>query len=67
VDAAIKNQLPAMFWHRGYVGMGGLVSYGPSYGDIFREMGKAVEILSKRRCAARLRTRSSKIVITRRY
>jgi hypothetical protein len=22
VDAAIKNQLPAMFWHRGYVGMG---------------------------------------------
>jgi len=39
VDTANKNRLPAMFWQRGYVGMGGLISYGPNYLDMFYRAG----------------------------
>jgi putative ABC transport system substrate-binding protein len=42
VDTAIKNRLPAMFWQRSYVGIGGLMSYGPNYFDMFYRAGNYV-------------------------
>jgi putative ABC transport system substrate-binding protein len=38
-DLANKNQLPAMFWNDAYVSVGGLMSYGPSYPDMFHRAG----------------------------
>jgi putative ABC transport system substrate-binding protein len=42
VDTANKNGLPAMFWDERYVQIGGLISYGPSYGDMFHRSGTYV-------------------------
>jgi putative ABC transport system substrate-binding protein len=39
VDTAAKNRLAAMFWQRGYVAIGGLMSYGPNYLDMFYRAG----------------------------
>jgi putative ABC transport system substrate-binding protein len=38
-DLANKNRLPAMFWNDAYVKVGGLISYGPSYPDMFHRAG----------------------------
>jgi putative ABC transport system substrate-binding protein len=38
-NLANKNRLPAMFWNDGYINVGGLMSYGPSYPDMFRRAG----------------------------
>jgi putative ABC transport system substrate-binding protein len=42
VGTAGKNRLPAMFWQQRYVDIGGLMSYGPSYTDMFRRAGTYV-------------------------
>ena len=42
VGLANKNLLPAMFGAREFVDSGGLVSYGPSYPDMFRRAGSYV-------------------------
>jgi putative ABC transport system substrate-binding protein len=42
VDTASKNRLPAMFWQQSYVNIGGLMSYGPSYADMFHRAGNYV-------------------------
>jgi putative ABC transport system substrate-binding protein len=39
IDLANKNRLPAMFWQRSYVSLGGLMSYGPNYFDMFHRAG----------------------------
>jgi len=39
VDTAAKNRLAAMFWQRSYVAIGGLMSYGPNYLDMFYRAG----------------------------
>lgn len=36
VELAAQHRLPAMFYSRGYVDVGGLMSYGPSLLDIYR-------------------------------
>jgi putative ABC transport system substrate-binding protein len=36
VDLAIKNRLPAMFFFREFADAGGLMSYGPNFGELFR-------------------------------
>jgi len=36
LDFLAKNRLPAMFENRNWVEAGGLISYGPSYPDLFR-------------------------------
>ena len=36
VDLAAKNGLPAMYASREFVDLGGLMSYAPSYSDLFR-------------------------------
>jgi putative ABC transport system substrate-binding protein len=42
VGLANKNALPAMFWQQRYVGLGGLMSYGPNYADMFHRAGRYV-------------------------
>jgi putative ABC transport system substrate-binding protein len=42
VGLANKNRLPAMFWQERYVAVGGLMSYGPSYADMFHRAGNYV-------------------------
>jgi putative tryptophan/tyrosine transport system substrate-binding protein len=42
VDTAAKNRLAAMYWLRSYVGIGGLMSYGPNYLDMFYRAGNYV-------------------------
>jgi putative ABC transport system substrate-binding protein len=39
VDAAGRNRIPALFWYDRYVRLGGLMSYGPSYADMFHRAG----------------------------
>ena len=42
VESASRNHLPAMFWQQAYVNIGGLMSYGPSYPDMFGRAGTYV-------------------------
>jgi putative ABC transport system substrate-binding protein len=35
-ELAIKNRLPTMYGHRDMVAAGGLMTYGPEYGDLYR-------------------------------
>ena len=42
VDTANKNRLPGMYWDQRYVEVGGLISYGPSYADMFHRAGTYV-------------------------
>jgi putative tryptophan/tyrosine transport system substrate-binding protein len=42
VGLANKNRLPAMFWNQRYVSLGGLMSYGPNYADMFHRAGRYV-------------------------
>jgi len=37
LDFAAKNRLPTMFFNRGYVEAGGLMSYGPDFPELFRQ------------------------------
>jgi len=39
VDLANKNKIPAMFGAREFVNVGGLMSYGPSYAEMYRRAG----------------------------
>jgi putative tryptophan/tyrosine transport system substrate-binding protein len=42
VSSTNKRRLPAMFWQETYVRIGGLMSYGPSYSEMFRRAGNYV-------------------------
>jgi putative ABC transport system substrate-binding protein len=39
VDAAASNKVPAIFFERGFCASGGLISYGSSLADVYRQMG----------------------------
>ena len=41
-ELALKNQLPTMYGHRDMVQAGGLMTYGPDYGDLYRRAAKHV-------------------------
>jgi ABC-type uncharacterized transport system substrate-binding protein len=43
VDFAAKNRLPAVYHRREFVAAGGLMSYGPSYNDLFRRVATYVD------------------------
>jgi putative ABC transport system substrate-binding protein len=47
VEFAAKNRVPAMFGAKEFVDAGGLVSYGPSYPDMFRRAGVQVSRILK--------------------
>ncbi len=47
VDLAAKSRLPAMFGPREFVDLGGLMSYAPSYPDLFRRAAIYVDKILK--------------------
>ena len=47
VDFAAKNRLPGCYPNRDYVGVGGLVSYGPNFADGFRLAAQYVDKILK--------------------
>jgi putative ABC transport system substrate-binding protein len=47
VDFAAKNRLPAMYATPEFVDAGGLMSYAPSYGDLFRRAATYVDKILK--------------------
>jgi putative ABC transport system substrate-binding protein len=47
VDFAAKNRLPAVYHRREFVEAGGLMSYGPSYNDLFRRAAIYVDKILK--------------------
>jgi putative ABC transport system substrate-binding protein len=47
VDLAAKSQLPAMHWGSRWVDAGGLMSYGPSYPDLWRRAATYVDKILK--------------------
>ena len=47
IDASAKTRLPAIFWRRGFVDVGGLMSYGTSYPDLFRRAADYVDKILK--------------------
>ena len=47
LDFAAKNRLPAMYPASEYVDAGGLMSYGPSYADLFRRAADFVDKILK--------------------
>ena len=44
---AIKSQLPAMFWRRGFAEVGGLMAYGPQESEVWRRVATYVDKLLK--------------------
>jgi putative ABC transport system substrate-binding protein len=46
-ELAVKYHLPAMYETRAYVEAGGLMSYGPSFADLFRRMAGYVDRIFK--------------------
>ncbi len=42
IALAIRNRLPAMFWRREFVDVGGLMSYGPEQGAMYRRAASYV-------------------------
>ncbi len=46
-DLAAKNRLPTMYPFREYVDAGGLMSYGPSFSDLFRRAATLVDKILK--------------------
>jgi putative ABC transport system substrate-binding protein len=46
-DLALKNQLPTMYGHRDMVHAGGLMTYGPDYGDLYRRAAEHVHKILK--------------------
>jgi ABC-type uncharacterized transport system substrate-binding protein len=47
IDLASKNKLPAMYEQRDFVEAGGLMSYGPSFQDLFRRAATYVDKILK--------------------
>jgi ABC-type uncharacterized transport system substrate-binding protein len=47
VDFAAKSRLPSIFWQRGAVEAGGLMSYGASYPDLYRRAATYVDKILK--------------------
>ena len=47
VKLAARNRLPAMYEHRGFVDGGGLMSYGPDHGEMFRRLAGYVDKILK--------------------
>jgi putative ABC transport system substrate-binding protein len=43
-ELALKDRLPTMYGHRDMVQAGGLITYGPDYGDLYR---RAAELVHK--------------------
>jgi len=46
-DLALKNRLPTMFGFAGAVEVGGLMSYAPSYPDMYRRAATLVDKILK--------------------
>jgi putative tryptophan/tyrosine transport system substrate-binding protein len=46
-EFALKNRLPMMYGHREMVRAGGLVAYGPDYGDLYRRAAEQVHKILK--------------------
>jgi putative ABC transport system substrate-binding protein len=42
-ELALKNRLPTMYGHRDMVQSGGLITYGPDYGDLYRRAAEQVQ------------------------
>jgi putative ABC transport system substrate-binding protein len=47
IELAIKTRLPAIFSDRAFVESGGLVSYGASFGDLYRRQAIYVDKILK--------------------
>jgi putative ABC transport system substrate-binding protein len=47
VEAAWKTRLPAIYQHRAFVDVGGLMSYGPYMPDLFRRAASYVDKILK--------------------
>jgi len=47
IDTSAKTRLPAIFWPRGFVDVGGLMSYGTSYPDLYRRAADYVDTILK--------------------
>jgi putative ABC transport system substrate-binding protein len=47
IELAAKNQIPAMYGSREFVEAGGLMSYGPSFADLFRRTAGYVDKILK--------------------
>jgi putative ABC transport system substrate-binding protein len=47
VELAARNRLPAMYEHREFVDVGGLMSYGPNLPDLFRRPASYVDKILK--------------------
>ena len=47
VDLAAESRLPAMYWESRWVDAGGLMSYGPSYVDLWRRAASYVDKILK--------------------
>jgi putative ABC transport system substrate-binding protein len=46
-ELALKNRLPTMYGHREMVQAGGLMTYGPHYGDLYRRAAEHVDKILK--------------------
>jgi len=46
-ELALKNHLPTMYGHRDMVAAGGLMTYGPDYGDLYRHAAEYVDKVLK--------------------
>jgi len=46
VDLAAVARLPAVYWDRAFVEIGGLMAYGSSAADVMRRTGYVVRILT---------------------
>lgn len=46
-ELALKNKLPTMYGHRDMVLAGGLMTYGPDYGDLYRHAAEHVSKILK--------------------
>ena len=58
VDLAVNNRLPAMYTQTEYVEVGGLMSYAPSYTDIYRRAATYVDKILKGRSQPKFRSNS---------
>jgi putative ABC transport system substrate-binding protein len=47
VELAVKQRMPGIYFWRQFVDAGGLMSYGPSFGDMFRRAATYVDKILK--------------------